>query len=106
MTSPNITDVDITRGKTELKASILYAADNSVGQLDNISQQVLFKGRIISTAALVAEVDKISAADVKKVSHIFIIFKHSIFYFFNVEIDSFSNLDIEFFMVSTGCSKT
>lgn len=66
MSSPNITDVDITRGKTELKASILYAGDSDAGQLDNISQQALFKGRVTSNVALAAEVDKISAADVKK----------------------------------------
>lgn len=72
MSSPNITDVDITRGKTELKASILYAGDSNAGQLENIAQQALFKGRITSNAALAAEVDKISAADVKKVCYLFL----------------------------------
>ncbi|KAH0541212.1 cytochrome b-c1 complex subunit 2, mitochondrial [Cotesia glomerata] len=68
MNSPNITDADIARGKTELKASILYTSDNNTRQLENLAQQTLFKGRPVSCAALVAEVDKISSADVKKVA--------------------------------------
>lgn len=67
MHSPNITDADIARGKTELKASILYTSDNNTRQLENLAQQTLFKGRPVSCSALVAEVDKISSADVKKV---------------------------------------
>ncbi|THK33028.1 cytochrome b-c1 complex subunit 2, mitochondrial [Diachasma alloeum] len=66
MSSPNITDADIARGKSELKASILHASDNSISQLENLAQQTLFKGRIISPAGLAAEVDKVSPADVKK----------------------------------------
>ncbi|KAK0084268.1 hypothetical protein PV325_007342 [Microctonus aethiopoides] len=66
MASPNISDSDIARGKTALKASILYASDNDASQLENLSQQLLFKGRIVSHAALAAEVDKVSSADVKK----------------------------------------
>ncbi|XP_011312476.1 cytochrome b-c1 complex subunit 2, mitochondrial isoform X2 [Fopius arisanus] len=68
MSSANITDADVARGKTELKASILFASDNNMCQLENLAQQVLFKGRVISPASLIAEVDKISPADVKKVA--------------------------------------
>ncbi|XP_063995727.1 cytochrome b-c1 complex subunit 2, mitochondrial [Diachasmimorpha longicaudata] len=68
MSSPNITDADIARGKTELKASILYDADNCTSQIENLAQQTLFKGRVTSPAGLAAEVDKISPADVKKVA--------------------------------------
>lgn len=66
MSAPNITDADITRGKTALRASILYASDNSASLLENLAQQTLFKGRPVSCAALAAEVEKVSAADVKK----------------------------------------
>lgn len=74
MASPNISDSDIARGKTALKASILYASDNDASQLENLSQQLIFKGRIVSHAALAAEVDKVSSADVKKVNIITIKF--------------------------------
>ncbi|XP_057323907.1 cytochrome b-c1 complex subunit 2, mitochondrial [Microplitis mediator] len=66
MSSPNITDADIARGKTELKASILYASDNNTSQLENLAQQTLFKGRPVSSTSLAAEVDKVSSTDVKK----------------------------------------
>lgn len=36
--------------------------------LENLGQQALFKGRVYKPSDLVAEVDKISASDVKSVS--------------------------------------
>ncbi|XP_015595314.1 cytochrome b-c1 complex subunit 2, mitochondrial [Cephus cinctus] len=65
--SPNVTDADITRGKTALKASILYAAEDPSSQLEGIGQHALLKGRTASVVAIAAEVDKISASDVKSV---------------------------------------
>lgn len=63
--SANISDADIARGKAALKASILNATECGETQLENLSQQVILRGKVVSPLDLVAEVDKVSAADVK-----------------------------------------
>lgn len=66
--SPNLTEADINRGKTDLKAAILFGNDSNAAQLESLGQQALFKGRVASPLAIANEVDKISANDVKSVS--------------------------------------
>jgi len=50
-----------------LKTEILYAADNDTAFLDNMGQQAIFKGRVYKPSDLIAEVDKITASEVKSV---------------------------------------
>ncbi|XP_011869527.1 PREDICTED: cytochrome b-c1 complex subunit 2, mitochondrial [Vollenhovia emeryi] len=66
--SPKLSDADIARGKATLKAEILYAADNDAAFLENLGQQAIFKGRMYTPSNLVAEVDKITASEVKSVA--------------------------------------
>ncbi|XP_033214004.1 cytochrome b-c1 complex subunit 2, mitochondrial [Belonocnema kinseyi] len=66
--SANLTDADICRGKAALKTSVLAATDCSTSQLENLSHQALLKGRVVTPASLVAEIDKITASDVKNVA--------------------------------------
>ncbi|KAL6442043.1 hypothetical protein ACFW04_002404 [Cataglyphis niger] len=66
--SPKLSDADITRGKTTLKAEILYAADNEPALLENLGQQAILKKRTYQPSTLVAEVDKVTASDVKSVA--------------------------------------
>lgn len=66
--SPNISDADINRGKTELKAAVLYGVESNQGLLENITQQALLKGKVSSPSSVAAEIDKISSADVQNVS--------------------------------------
>jgi len=65
--SPKLSDADITRGKATLKAEILYAADNDTTLLENLGQQALLKGRLYKPSDLVAQVDKVTASEVKSV---------------------------------------
>jgi len=62
-----------------LKTEILYATDNDTAFLDNIGQQAIFKGRVYKPSDLVAEVDKITASEVKSVRRFN--FSNMIFYF-------------------------
>ncbi|XP_051173688.1 cytochrome b-c1 complex subunit 2, mitochondrial [Leptopilina boulardi] len=61
----NISDTDVARGKAALKAAVLGATECGETQLENLSQQVLLRGKVLSPLELAAEVDKVSAADVK-----------------------------------------
>ncbi|XP_077260014.1 ubiquinol-cytochrome c reductase core protein 2 isoform X2 [Temnothorax americanus] len=69
--SPKLTDADIARGKTTLKAEILYAA-NDVAFLESMEQQAILlyraKGRVYNPSDLAAEIDKITASQVKSVA--------------------------------------
>jgi len=65
--SPKLSDADIVRGKTTLKAEILYAADNDAMHLENMGQQAIIKGCVYKPFDLVAKVDKITASEVKSV---------------------------------------
>jgi len=66
--SPKLSDADIARGKNALKAEILYAADNDVALLENMGQQAIFKGRVYKPSDLIAEVEKITASEVKSIA--------------------------------------
>ncbi|XP_032685034.1 cytochrome b-c1 complex subunit 2, mitochondrial [Odontomachus brunneus] len=66
--SLNISDADIARGKATLKAEIMFAADDNTTLLENLGQQALFKKRVYKPSDLVAQVDKISASDVKSIA--------------------------------------
>ncbi|XP_076292558.1 ubiquinol-cytochrome c reductase core protein 2 [Lasioglossum baleicum] len=66
--SPNLNDSDIARGKAILKAEILCGADNAAAILESLQCQALLKGRVTSPSALTAEVDNVSASDVKSVA--------------------------------------
>ncbi|XP_072760743.1 cytochrome b-c1 complex subunit 2, mitochondrial [Anoplolepis gracilipes] len=66
--SPKLSDADIARGKATLKAEILYAAENESTLLENLRQQVILKKRVYQPSALVAEVDKITASEIKSVA--------------------------------------
>ncbi|XP_012543569.2 cytochrome b-c1 complex subunit 2, mitochondrial [Monomorium pharaonis] len=66
--SPKLSDADIARGKTTLKAEILYAADNDAAVLENMGQEAIFKRRVYKPSDLVAQVDKLTASEVKSVA--------------------------------------
>lgn len=69
--SPKLSDADIARGKATLKAEILYAADNEPALLESLGQQALLKGRLYKPSTLVAEVEKVTASEVKSVRFFF-----------------------------------
>ncbi|XP_020278498.1 cytochrome b-c1 complex subunit 2, mitochondrial [Pseudomyrmex gracilis] len=66
--SPKLSDADVARGKAVLKAEILYGSDNDAANLENIKQQALLKGRVYKPSDLVAQIDKVTASDVKSVA--------------------------------------
>jgi len=70
--SPQLSDADIARGKAMLKAEISYVADNDAANLENMGQQLLFKGRLYKTSDLVAQVDKITTSEVKSVRYLYL----------------------------------
>lgn len=66
--SPQLSDADISRGKNALKAEILYAAENGSALLEMLGHQCLYKGNALTPMSLIANVDKITAADVNNVA--------------------------------------
>lgn len=68
--SAPVTEKDIARGKAELKAAILNTGDDKVALHQALVQQWVATGNAANPTSLAAEIDKISAADVKNVSEI------------------------------------
>lgn len=66
--SLNVSDNDVARGKNILKTEVWDAADNAVCLLENMQQQAILRGQVSSPAAIVNEIDKLSASDVKAVA--------------------------------------
>ncbi|XP_043281143.1 cytochrome b-c1 complex subunit 2, mitochondrial [Venturia canescens] len=66
--TPSLTDADVNRGKTDLKAAILFGNDNNSSLLESLGQQAVLKGRVVSPLTIANEVDKISLNDVKSVA--------------------------------------
>lgn len=66
--SPSVSDADVARGKTMLKADILSVGDSNSLLTDDMAQQAIHRGKVSSIAAIVAEVDKITASDVNSVA--------------------------------------
>lgn len=84
MKSIKLSDSDIARGKAILKAEILDTADSEALLLENLQQQAITKGQVVSTASLVANVEKISASNVKSVcTSGGVIFKRFVTFYFN-----------------------
>ncbi|XP_033335761.2 ubiquinol-cytochrome c reductase core protein 2 [Megalopta genalis] len=63
-----LSDSDIARGKTILKADILNDADNGAAVLESLQCQALLKGKVSSVASLIADVENVSASDVTSVA--------------------------------------
>ncbi|XP_078033784.1 ubiquinol-cytochrome c reductase core protein 2 [Augochlora pura] len=63
-----LSDSDIARGKAILKGEILNDADNGAAVLENLQCQALMKGKVSSTASLIADIENVSASNVKSVA--------------------------------------
>lgn len=93
MRSPKLSDADIARGKTMLKAEVLYAADNDATFLENIRQQAILRGRVHTPSNLVVEIDKITTSEVKSVRNFMFPMMSAIFLF------SFVNLLFQYYEI-------
>ncbi|KZC05705.1 PREDICTED: cytochrome b-c1 complex subunit 2, mitochondrial [Dufourea novaeangliae] len=65
--SLKLSDSDIARGKAILKAEVLSQADSGFAVLESLQYQALFKGQVSGPASLIANIEKVSASDVKSV---------------------------------------
>lgn len=66
--SLKLSDSDVARGKAILKAEVLNSADNAVALLESLQYQALYKGQVSTPTSLAAEIEKVSASDVKSVA--------------------------------------
>ncbi|CAG9856034.1 unnamed protein product [Phyllotreta striolata] len=62
--SGTVSDEDVTRGKNQLKASILFSAESGADIVRTIGQEAILTQKVTSTSALLAQVDSVSTSDV------------------------------------------
>lgn len=64
-TKGGITDADVKRAKTQLKACYLMELENADNVLQDTAVQALLSHQVLSTADIMADIDKITTADVQ-----------------------------------------
>ena len=65
----NVTDEEVERAKTQLKASMLMQLDSFSNIAEDIGRQMLTYGRRMSSAETFARIDAITTADIKKTAN-------------------------------------
>ncbi|PRP87040.1 hypothetical protein PROFUN_04776 [Planoprotostelium fungivorum] len=63
----NISDAEVDRAKTKLKASVLLQLDGTTAIAEDIGRQVLAYGRRLSLPEIYARIDAVSAKDIRRV---------------------------------------
>ncbi len=68
----NVTDQEVERAKTQLKANVLMNLDSLSNITEDIGRQMLTYGRRLSNAELFARIDALTTDDIKKTANKFI----------------------------------
>ena len=68
----SVSDEEVARAKTQLKANLLLQLDNFQQTAEDIGRQMLTYGRRMSTAEIFARIDAISTSDIKATANKFI----------------------------------
>jgi len=63
----DIGDAEIARAKAQLKVSLLMALESSGARADQMARHLLAYGRVVPPAEIIARIDAITAADIRRV---------------------------------------
>jgi predicted Zn-dependent peptidase len=63
----DITEAEVARGRAQLKVSLLMALESSSARADQMARHLIAYGRIVPPAEIIARVDAITLADVRRV---------------------------------------
>jgi predicted Zn-dependent peptidase len=61
----NLTDDEIKRAKTQLKASLLMGLESTSSRCERVANQMLFHGRTIATPEVVEKIDRVTKSDLE-----------------------------------------
>jgi predicted Zn-dependent peptidase len=61
-------EAEVARAKAQLKAGLMMSLESSSARAEQLARQILLHGRVLSTADIVASVDRVSAEDVRQIA--------------------------------------
>jgi predicted Zn-dependent peptidase len=61
-------EAEVARAKAQLKAGLMMSLESSSARAEQLARQILLHGRVLSTADIVASVDRVSADDVRQIA--------------------------------------
>ncbi|MEN8236809.1 MAG: pitrilysin family protein [Pseudomonadota bacterium] len=64
----NLTDEEITRSRTQLKASLMMGLESTTARCEHLAQQILNFGKHIPTQDIIAKIDAVSKDDLYRVA--------------------------------------
>ena len=68
MAATGPTEAEVARAKAQLKAGLMMSLESSSARAEQMARQMLLHGRVLTTAEILAAVDKVSAAEVTAVA--------------------------------------
>jgi predicted Zn-dependent peptidase len=68
MAAEGPTEAEVARAKAQLKAGLMMSLESSSARAEQLARQILLHGRVLSTADIVASVDKVSAEEVSQIA--------------------------------------
>jgi predicted Zn-dependent peptidase len=70
ITDEKVSDKELSRAKTQLKASMLMALESSSSTAEVMARQYLIHGRIIPTDEVVSRIDAVTKDDIQKAAQL------------------------------------
>ena len=64
----NVTKEELARAKAQLKSGLFMERESCAAQAEELGRQILCFGRPVPTAEMVSAIDKVSAADIKRLT--------------------------------------
>ena len=64
-----VADAELKRAKDQMKSNMVLGLESSGSRMNNLARQQMYYGRFISIDEVVAEIDRVSPADIERLAN-------------------------------------